>query len=204
MNAPLISPPAPRRHLICLDLVRSELGRPAQARRRLGACRRVLTHARDSGWMVTHVHPRSAAKADGSIEGLEPLPSERLVYRTGVSAFSNRSFCEAVRIGEGAELILVSLSLSSAFLVTAVTAHDWGLRVGAPSDAVLADGGEPWSADSLASAAIAAFVRFSSAAELTDARQALRLVVDRSGAAPVVAASRRTPWLRVVAAASEG
>jgi len=177
------------RHLVCLDLVRSATrvdGREhAGLRRRIEVCRRLLLHARARGWDITHVHPRSANQASRPVEGLEPLTTERLVYRTGLSAFSNRPFCEAVKARPEAELILVSLSLSSACLVTALTAHDWGLSVTLPKEAPLGAAsdvrGRPRSQET-DDAIVAPFVRIAAADELIDARRALRLVVNRTSA----------------------
>lgn len=172
-----------RRRLICLDLVQSATrveGEPLPGLdSRVRACRRLLLHARARGWDVTHVYPRSAAKASRPAEGLEPLPTERLVYRTGLSAFSSRPFCEAIEAMPEAELILVSFSLSSACLVTALTAHDWGLPVTVISDAMLGGGGE---AEQSARAAITPFARLAGADDLIDVRHGLRLVVDHCAA----------------------
>jgi hypothetical protein len=177
----------PARHLVCLDLVRSATRIDGcelpGLRRRIEACRRLLLHARSRGWDITHVHPRSAAKATRPAAGLEPLPSERLVYRTGLSAFSNRPFREAIRARPDAELILVGFSLSSTCLVTALTAHDWGLSVILAKDAVLGatpDASGRMRAQEPARSIIAPFVRIAAAAELIEPRRGLRLVVDRA------------------------
>ena len=175
------------RHLVCLDLVRSATradGREHPGlRRRIEVCRRLLLHARARGWDVTHVHPRSAARASRPVDGLEPLTTERLVYRTGLSAFSNRPFCEAVKAVPEAELILVSFSLSSACLVTALTAHDWGLDVTLAKDAVLGsapDGLGRVHGQEQDRSIVAPFVRIAATDDLIDARRALRLVVNRA------------------------
>ncbi len=172
-------------HLVCLDLVeaatRVEGREHSGLDRRVSACRRLLFHARAVGWEISHVHPRSAARAARPIQGLEPLPTERLVYRTGLSAFSNRPFCEAVEAQPLAELILLSLSLSTACLVTALTAHDWSLAVTLAKDAAL--GASPDASGRLRGAEpgrsiVAPFARLACADELIDTRRALRLVGD--------------------------
>ncbi len=125
------------------------------------------------------MHPRSASRASRPVDGLEPLPTERLVYRTGVSAFSNRTFRQAIKASPTAELIVVGFSLSSACLATALTAHDWGLSVILAADAVL--GGPSENPDlreterSLRSI-VAPFVRIAAADELIEVRRGLRLV----------------------------
>ena len=171
-------PAARPRHLICLDLVRSALdAKDAHSARRAAVCRRLLRHARWRGWDLTHVHPRSAAMAARPVEGLEPLPSERLVYRTGVSAFSNRVFGQAVRATPEAELVLACFSLSSACLVTALTAHDLGLPVTLVEDAALGDcGAHNDDSDRALRAVVTPFVRVVLADDLIEMRRALHLV----------------------------
>lgn len=147
--------------------------------RRVEVCRRLLKHARWRGWEITHVHPRSASRAARPVDGLEPLPTERLVYRTGVSAFSNRAFRQAIKAQADCELIIAGFSLSSSCLATALTAHDWGLAVVLASDALLGDASKPCAAGeaerSLRSA-VAPFVRIAAVDELIDVRRGLRLV----------------------------
>jgi nicotinamidase-related amidase len=162
------------RHLVCLDLVRSETrldgcDHPGLARR-ITVCRRLLQHARWRDWEITHVHPRSASRASRPVDGLEPLPSERLVYRTGVSAFSNRAFRQAVKAQPEAELVIAGFSLSSSCLATALTAHDWGLTVVLISDAVLGEGEQPLRS------VVAPFVRIAAADDLIEVRRGLRLI----------------------------
>jgi len=173
--------PALARHLVCLDLVRSEIQSDGLERpgvdRRIEVCRRLLLHARWRGWEITHVHPRSASRASRPVPGLEPLPSERLVYRTGVSAFTNRAFSQAVKAAPEAELVIAGISLSSACLATAVTAHDLGLAVALASDAVL--GAPAWpiaEGDRSLRAVVARFARIATADELIEVRRSLRLV----------------------------
>jgi nicotinamidase-related amidase len=147
--------------------------------RRIEACRRLLMHARGRGWDITHVHPRSASHAARPVEGLEPLPSERLVYRTGVSAFSNRIFRQAIKASPEAELILVGFSLSSSCLATALTAHDWGLPVILAADAVLggpSENPEVRETERSLRSIVAPFVRIAAADDLIEVRRTLRLV----------------------------
>jgi nicotinamidase-related amidase len=169
--------------LVCLDLVRAELRADgegdADLDRRIEASRRLLLHARWRGWEITHVHPRSASHAARPVAGLEPSPDERLIYRTGVSAFTHRVFCDAVKAAPEAELVLVALSLSSACLATAVTAHDWGLPVILASDVVLGQPGPDAASTERyrdLRAAIAPFGRIAVSESLIDVRRGLRLV----------------------------
>ncbi len=176
-------PSATIRHLVCLDLVRSEtrldgLDHPG-IDRRVEVCRRLLLHARWRGWEITHVHPRSASRASRPVAGLEPLPSERLVYRTGVSAFSNRAFRQAVKAAPEAELVIAGFSLSSSCLATALTAHDWGLPVVLASEAVL--GASTGESERSLRSVVAPFVRIAAADELIEVRRSLRLVVGGAG-----------------------
>lgn len=160
--------------------------------RRIAACRRLLIHARMCGWDITHVHPRSASHASPPVDGLQPLPSERLIYRTGVSAFSNRSFRHAIKASPEAELVLISFSLSSSCLATVLTAHDWGVPVILAADTALGSnwgsasreaanrGGEVDDVALVVRSIVAPFARIAAADELIEARRGLRLVVNEA------------------------
>jgi nicotinamidase-related amidase len=124
------------RLLVCLDLQRGSL-RPGQAPDGcLVNCRRLLAHARGEGWGVAHVHSRKPHPRDAApIEGLQPLTTEPVFYRSGPSAFSNRAFCEMV--GSGAvELVLIGYSMTSALIGTAMIAFEEGLSVLMVEDAI--------------------------------------------------------------------
>lgn len=125
---------APRRLLACLDLQRASLGPRGEAGpdRCVVNCRRVLAHAREAGWGVVHVHTRRACPDEGRpIEGLEPLTSEPVVYRAGISAFSSAAFRA---LAEGAELVIIGYSC----LATALIAYDEDMAVTLVEDAVSA------------------------------------------------------------------
>ena len=128
---------ARERLLVCLDLQQSSV--PGQETDRCVVnCRRVLSHARRSGWRVVHVHAKNACPEDARpIDGLEPLSSEPLVYRTGVSAFSSRVFRQMVA-GLAGELVIIGYSMSSSCLATAMVAYDNDLAVTLVEDAVSA------------------------------------------------------------------
>jgi nicotinamidase-related amidase len=64
------------------------------------------------------------------------LPSEPVLYRHGGSAFSNRTFDRIIREQEDAELVILSLTLSSACLAVAVYAHELGIPVILVEDAL--------------------------------------------------------------------
>src|SRR5690606_17134955 len=84
---------------VCLDLQQASLahGRGLMGDDCVINCGRVLRHARVCGWQVVHVHARQAdSEATRPIAGLEPLTTEPLVYRSGVSAFSSRVFRQMV------------------------------------------------------------------------------------------------------------
>src|SRR5580698_6421587 len=90
------------RHLVCLDFQRPEAvgdgGWPDNGfARRVNSCRRLMTYGRSVGWKITHVFEHTVrARRAWAIEGLEPLQVEPVLYRTGISAFSNRMFRERV------------------------------------------------------------------------------------------------------------
>ena len=128
---------ARERLLVCLDLQQSSVSAQGTGRCVVN-CRRVLSHARHSRWKVVHVHSRNACPDEARpIDGLEPLASEPLVYRTGVSAFSSRAFRQLVA-GLACELVIIGYSMSSSCLATAMVAYDNDLAVTLVEDAVSA------------------------------------------------------------------
>jgi nicotinamidase-related amidase len=131
-------PAARQRLLVCLDLQQASLGR----RGALGAdrcvvnCRRLLAHARQAGWRIVHVHSKKVCAEEGRpIAGLEPLTSEPVVYRTGVSAFSSRAFRRLVG-AQACELVIIGYSMASSCLATALVAYDEDMAVTLVEDAV--------------------------------------------------------------------
>jgi nicotinamidase-related amidase len=147
--------------------VSDEASRPGAAAG-IHNCRRILTYARGMGWAVTHV-----------IEGLEPLQIEPVLYRTGVSAFSNRIFRESVEDTLEAELILLSLSLSPTCLATALAARDRGVAVALVEDALSGSAGAAAGIDAiqtLSHSIAAPFVKILHTDDLIDIRRGLRVV----------------------------
>ncbi|MGZ6016179.1 MAG: isochorismatase family protein [Phenylobacterium sp.] len=121
---------------MCLDLQRAFLERAGGAGALCVAnCRRVLTHARRSGWSIVHVFSRDGSRP---IEDLEPLPSEPVFYRPGVSAFSSRDFDELAGASGDARMVVIGFSLTSSCLATALAAYDRSLRPILVEDAVAA------------------------------------------------------------------
>lgn len=130
--------PARERLLVCLDLQQASVAdrEVSGPDRCVVNCRRVLSHAREAGWRVVHVHSKQACPVEARpIEGLEPLTSEPLVYRTGISAFSSRVFRQLVA-GVACELVIIGYSMSSSCLATAMVAYDNDLAVTLVEDAV--------------------------------------------------------------------
>jgi hypothetical protein len=174
----LPSDPASSRHLVCLDLVRGPHAPSAEEEVRIGRCRRMLAFARASGWVISHVYPRSASRSARPLEGLAPLTSEPVYYRTGPSAFSNRVFCRAIKEHYDTDLVIMSLALSSTALGTALSAHDRELPVTLIGDTL----GQDAAADGLAAietvahALVAPFVQIKETGQLIDQRRGLRLV----------------------------
>jgi hypothetical protein len=172
------------RHLICLDLLvtarDAAAGRAAATQRRIDNCRRLLVHGRAIGWTVMHVFPRAALAASArSIEGLEPLPSEPVLYRSGVSAYSNRVFRQTLEASPETELVIVSLSLSAACLATALTAHDRKSAVTLVEDIVSASEDDAQGLEALQTVSrsiVAPFVKIARTDDLIDLRRSLRLV----------------------------
>lgn len=165
------------RHLVCLDLIEQD---PPPEQRQIDPCRRLLAFARSAGWPITHIHPRmSGRRAARPAPGLGPLPSEPVLYRGGASAFSNRSFDRTVKEQDGFELVILSFSLSSACLGTALCAYDLGLPVLLIEDALSntsADIVGLEAIETVARSIVAPFVQVSAVDELIDPRRGLRLV----------------------------
>jgi nicotinamidase-related amidase len=145
MNAIQISPAAPC--LLCMDMQReySAVGRPLHSDANpatLSACRDVLEHARGRDWTVIH----SLLERDGGlfrrgaeharpVDHLEPLSSEQVYIRDGLSALSHPTLA---RMADRArcEIYLIGFSLSHSLLSTAFDAASCGLRVTLIEDAV--------------------------------------------------------------------
>lgn len=126
------------RLLVCLDLQQASLVRRAGADRCIINCRRMLAHARAAGWRIVHVHTKQAnPRAARPIEGLEPLPTEPLLYRSGGSAFSSATFRRLVAEAP-CELVVVGYSPSASCLATTLIAHDENVSVTLVEDAVSA------------------------------------------------------------------
>jgi len=173
------------RLLVCLDLHQAALPGEDEAweghvRRCVANCRRVLGHARAWDWSIVHVHPRSAFRTPAApIAGLEPRPTEPVMLRDGVSAFSNLSFRALAAGARRAEMVLIGLSFSASGLATLFSAHDFGLPAVVVEDAVCAEpaaGSRSWSSEALLLEIAAPFARTVSADQLIGSLRALRLV----------------------------
>jgi nicotinamidase-related amidase len=173
------------RHLVCLDLLRwpgaiSDDTSRTSAANGVHNCRRILTYARGMNWTVTHVFDHSArSRRARAIGGLEPLQIEPVLYRTGVSAFSNRIFRESVEESLEAELIILSLSLSPTCLATALAARDRGVAVALVEDALSGSAGAAAGIDAiqtLSHSIAAPFVKILHTDDLVDIRRGLRVV----------------------------
>ena len=137
-----------RRWLICLDLQRDYVipGRPRYAAANAHvaeACARVLGFARDEGWRVVHSQHRDDASPapprglfDAPIEGLRPLISEPVFFRSGLSAFANLAFAAELQRARDQEVFLIGFSLADTCLATALAAVDADLSLTLIEDAV--------------------------------------------------------------------
>jgi hypothetical protein len=167
------------RHLVCLDLVQLPEPPTAEAQTRIDKCRRLLTYARSSGWMVSHVFPHTAGRSTKPLAGLEPLPSEPVYYRTGASAFSNRVFRRSLEEGPELELVILSLTLASTSLGTALAAYDHDIAVTLIEDTIRQDAANASGLEAIETvtrALVAPFVQIRRVDELIDHRRGLRLV----------------------------
>lgn len=175
----------PIRHLVCLDLLTWSHANAAEAAQptlpeRVHNCRRILAYGRSMGWTITHVFDHNArARRARAIAGLEPLQIEPVLYRTGVSAFSNRIFRESVEESLESELVIISLSLSPTCLATALAARDRGVAVALVEDVLLGSAGAAAGIDAiqtLSHSIAAPFVKILRTEDLIDVRRGLRVV----------------------------
>lgn len=171
------------RLLVCHDLQQASLPgdgavTPSRAQRALGNCRRILRHARAWDWSIVHAHRRLSGSGGRPIAGLAPRPSEPVMTRQGLSAFSNPSFRDLVGGAREAQIVLIGFCLASSCLATLFSAYDLGLLTLLVEDAVTT-GREAAGAhaESLAKTIAAPFAEFSSTDDLIGARPAPRLVV---------------------------
>ena len=131
--------------LICLNLNREYVtpGRPlfADQGEVAAACaRRVVHHARSSGWTVAHVQTRGARLANADqfqrpIEALEPLPSEPLFLVRGRSAFVHSGLRDGISSDRPSRIYLIGFALAHEGLATLLHGLDTGLPVRVVADA---------------------------------------------------------------------
>jgi len=125
------------RLLVCLDLQRGSIADGQGPDGCLVNCRRMLEHAREEGWRIIHVHSKKADPADAKpIDGLHPLLTEPVVYRDGLSPFSNRIFRNLLASLGSVELVVIGYSKTSSFVATALIAFDQELSVTLVEDSV--------------------------------------------------------------------
>jgi nicotinamidase-related amidase len=172
MSAIHMAPAAPC--LLCMDMQReySAVGRPLHADANaatLAACRGVLAHARGRDWMVIHSLLeregglfRRGAEHARPVDQLEPLSSEQVYLRDGLSALSHPTLA---RMADRTlcEVYLIGFSLSHSLLSTAFDAASCGLRLTLVEDAVGATPVNGMTADEVKEVAkrlLAPFVNF--------------------------------------------
>lgn len=127
----------PSAWLVCLDLQpEAQDAVPPELDRRLALCRQVILHARAAGWPVVHVlhglpdpQDRDGLGRSAPFPGLEPAPFEPVLFRRGISAFSNSRFAELAQAARDDEAIAVALSFWPVSLFTAIDAHERGVRM---------------------------------------------------------------------------
>ncbi len=127
--------------LVCLDVQRnlaSEVDPTA-----LATGQWLLSQARRYRWPVAHLHRRSPAFSDheglgeaGPVAGFEPLPSEPLFVRTGLSAFSSPRFRDWAGAADEEQIVFLGLGSCATWLATALAGPDLGIRPALVEDAV--------------------------------------------------------------------
>ena len=165
--------------LVCMDLLEpAAAGEDPRAYHRcVSNSRRLLGHARDAGWDVVHVLGRELPAR--AIPGLEPLASEPVFQRDGVSAFSSRGFRRRMRTWPSPELVIIGCSLTSTCLATALAAFDRGAPATLVLDAISVRSDTIIGSEAFARAAAAMaapYVTLSHTDDFVGRRRALQLV----------------------------
>ena len=177
-----MTPPTPQprlKLLVCLDLLEpAAASEDARAYQRcVDNSRRLLSHARKADWEVVHCLGRDLAAR--AVPGLEPLATEPIFQRDGVSAFSSRGFRRRVREWPSLELVIIGCSLASTCLATALAAFDRGMPASLVLDAISVRRDEVMGSEAFARAAArmaAPFVQLSHTDDFVDRRPTLQLV----------------------------
>ena len=169
----------PPKLLVCIDLLEpAATGEEPRAYQRCVAnSRRLLSHARATGWEVAHCLGRDLPAR--AIPGLEPLASEPVFLRDGVSAFSSRGFRRRMRAWPSPELVIIGCSLASTCLATALAAFDRGAPASLVMDAISVRSDPVIGSESFARAAArmaAPFVTLSHTDDFVGRRRAFQLV----------------------------
>jgi len=167
------------RLLVCIDLLEPAAAgeEPGALQRCLANGRRLLTHARRARWEVVHCLGRDLPAR--AIPGLEPLASEAVYQRDGVSAFSSRGFRQRLRAGLSPEMVIMGCSLTSTCLATALAAFDRGIAATLVLDAISVRRDEVIGCQAYAGAAArmaAPFVQLAHTDDFVGRRPALQLV----------------------------
>jgi len=110
---------------------------------RIQACRALLEAARGADG---HGSPASRRRDSGlfcdggefarAVEGLEPLASEALFFRSKLSAFAAPRLRDLVPPMPGTTIVLIALSLDNACVATVLHGVDIGLRIRIVEDAI--------------------------------------------------------------------
>ncbi len=170
---------AQARLLVCIDLLEPAAAseEPRAYQRCVANSRRLLNHAREAGWEVVHCLGRDLPAR--AIPGLEPLASEPVYQRDGLSAFSSRGFRRRMRAWPSPDLVIIGCSLASTCLATALAAFDRGIPASLVLDAISVRsddviGSEPFARTAVRMAA--PFVKLSNTDDFVGRRRAFQLV----------------------------
>ena len=128
--------------LVCLDIQRSVAAEVDPTALTTGQW--LLGQARRRRWPVAHLHRRSPAFSDreglgdaAPVAGFEPLPSEPLFVRSGLSAFSSPRFREwAAAADDDEQIVFLGLGNCATWLATALGGADIGIRPALVEDAL--------------------------------------------------------------------
>ena len=167
------------RLLVCIDLLEPAAAteEPRALQRCITNSRRLLTYAREAGWEVVHCLGRDLPAR--AIPGLEPLASEAVYQRDGVSAFSSRGLRRRLRGWSSPELVIIGCSLATTCLATALAAFDRATPACLVLDAISVRRDEFIGSEAFAGAATriaAPFVRLARTDDIVGRRRAFQLV----------------------------
>jgi hypothetical protein len=137
--------PIPSTALLCLNPFGPEWGDGAARAELPGVARnlrRLIEHARASGWTVVHVLVTDTWDSDrpwGALAGCLARSDERIVHRQSDSALADPDFAELCGVADHAEIVVAGVSAQRACLAVCVDGFVRGRRIRVATDALVAE-----------------------------------------------------------------